>query len=103
DALCPSGSHLRDWDPHRVHVEPILQKAKPGATLRATLVVSNPLPQREKLSVTLEGRGIVTDQMWAVETAGKDSVRKEFTMRLPDKMRSGRHIFALQAVAEDVV
>jgi len=104
DALSPSGSHLRDWDPHRVHVEPLLAlRARPGATLKAALVVSNPLPQREKLSVTLEGRGIVADQTWDVETAGKDSVRKEFTLRLPDKLRPGRHIFTLRATAGDVV
>src|SRR5262249_55353712 len=93
----------RDWDPHRVRVEPVLLKAKPGATLKAALVVTNPLPRREKLSVTLEGRGIVADQSWDVEPDGKDSLRKEFTLRLPDKMSSGRHVFAVRAAAGDVV
>src|SRR2546429_6101105 len=86
NAMCPSGSHLRDWDPHRVRIEPVLQKAKAGAALKAALVVANPLPRREKLTVTLEGRGLVADQTWEVELAGKDSVRKEFTLRLPDKL-----------------
>jgi glyoxylase-like metal-dependent hydrolase (beta-lactamase superfamily II) len=103
DALCPSGSHLRDWNPHRVRVEPILQKATAGATLQAALVVANPLPRREKLSVTLEGRGVVPDQTWEVETAGKDSVRKEFRLPLPAKLRPGRHVFAVRTVSGDIV
>src|SRR4029077_21231406 len=28
DAICLSGNHRHDWDPHRVRVEPIIQKAK---------------------------------------------------------------------------
>src|SRR5262249_45716814 len=64
DALSPSGNHRHDWDPHRVRVEPLVQKAKPGATLKATLVVSNALRVKRHLTVTLEGRGKVQDQRW---------------------------------------
>ncbi|HVL14221.1 MAG TPA: MBL fold metallo-hydrolase, partial [Gemmata sp.] len=34
DALCPGGNHRREWTPHRVAVEPVLQPAKPGDTIR---------------------------------------------------------------------
>ena len=39
DALCPSGDHRIDWNPHRVHIEPLVHKAKRGDTIEATLVV----------------------------------------------------------------
>src|SRR5437879_12723473 len=41
DALSPSGRHLHDWDPHHVHIEPLVHKAKPGHTEKATLVARN--------------------------------------------------------------
>src|SRR5207245_1283594 len=64
DALCPSGNHRHDWDPSRVRVEPLLHKAKTGATLRAALVASNVLKQPQTLTVALEGRGLTPDQTW---------------------------------------
>ena len=56
DAVCGSGNHRHDWDPHRVHVEPLVQRGQAGATLKATLVVSNPLARGRKLTIALEGR-----------------------------------------------
>src|SRR5262249_39954884 len=53
DAVCVSGRHRHDWDPHRVHVEPLLHRAKPGGTLKAELVVDNPLSRKLALTVTL--------------------------------------------------
>ena len=67
-----SGEHRHDWDPHAVRVEPLLRKAKPGATLQLSLVVNNRLPQRRTLVVTLQGRGRTPDQSWEV------GVGKEF-------------------------
>src|SRR5262249_35655335 len=99
DALCPSGSLLHDWDPHRIRVEPILHKAKPGATLTATLVVHNPMKQKRKMSVTLQGRGLTEDQAWPVELAGNE-VRKDVRIKLADKLPAGRHVFVLRAVEE---
>src|SRR5262249_10180882 len=51
DAISPSGSHRRDWDPHRITIEPIIHKARPGATLTATLRAANPDVKNEKLSI----------------------------------------------------
>jgi glyoxylase-like metal-dependent hydrolase (beta-lactamase superfamily II) len=96
DAVCPSGNHRRDWDPHRVHVEPLVQKAHPGDTLRGTLVVFNPLPRREKLTAALEGRGLTPDQAWEVEVAAGGTIRREVVLRLDDKVPAGRHVFALR-------
>src|SRR5581483_1086854 len=80
DAISPSGNHRHDWDPHRVHVEPLLQKAKPGETLMATLVVSNPLAQKQKTVVTLEGRGLMADQTWELEVPPGGIERRSFTL-----------------------
>src|SRR5207245_3288999 len=55
DAVCPSGNHRHDWDINRVAVRPLLQKARPGTTAQATLVATNALNRREKLTVVPEG------------------------------------------------
>lgn len=95
DAISLSGSHLHDGDPHRVHVEPVLQKGKPGETLKATLVVDNPLAKAVSMTVTLAGRGLVPDQSWELEVPANGSVRREFTMKLADKTAAGRQVLAL--------
>ncbi len=97
DALCLSGNHRRDWDPHRLHVEPLLQKAKPGDTLRWTLVAANPLQAKETLAVTLEGRGLTADQKWELTAVAGSVQRQAFTTRLSDRLPAGRHIFILRA------
>jgi glyoxylase-like metal-dependent hydrolase (beta-lactamase superfamily II) len=96
DTVCLSGNHRHDWDPHRVHVEPLLQKAKPGETLKATLVVSNHLGHKQKSVVTLEGRGLTADQSWETEPAPGGVERREFTLPLGIDLRAGRHIFTLR-------
>jgi glyoxylase-like metal-dependent hydrolase (beta-lactamase superfamily II) len=99
DAVCLSGNHRKDWDPHRVHVEPLVQKAKPGALLKWTLIVANPLAGKEPLKVTLAGRGVFLDQTWDLDVPGGQTVRREFSFRLGDKVAPGRHLFALRALA----
>jgi hypothetical protein len=95
DAICLSGNHRKDWNPHRIHVEPVVQKAKPGATLHCTLVAENPLAAKETLTVTLEGRGIIADQTWQLDVPGGKSVRREFTVRVPEKIGAGRQVFVV--------
>jgi glyoxylase-like metal-dependent hydrolase (beta-lactamase superfamily II) len=99
DAVCVSGSHRRDWDPHRVHVEPVVHRAKPGATLKAVLVAGNPLAEAERLTVTLEGRGLTTDRAWELEVGPGETVRREVAVVLGDKVPAGRHVFALRVTA----
>jgi glyoxylase-like metal-dependent hydrolase (beta-lactamase superfamily II) len=103
DAICVSGNHRVDWDPHRVHVEPVLSRAKAGATLKGTLVVENPLPRKQKLTVTLEGRGLTPDQTWAVEVGAGATVRREVSVKLGKKVPVGRQVFALRAVEGETV
>jgi hypothetical protein len=102
DALCPTGNHRHDWDPHAVHVEPLVQKARPGETLGGTLVVDNRLGRRRKLTVTLEGRGLARDETWEVEVAPGGSARRGVRVRLGEKLPPGRHVFALRVAEGDV-
>ena len=99
DAICVSGSHRRDWDPHRVHIEPLIQQAKPGETLKATLVIGNPLSRPMKQTLTLEGRGRFADQTWEMEIPAGGSVRRPFTLRLDDKMAVGRQVFVVRGTS----
>jgi hypothetical protein len=103
DAICVSGHHRRDWDPHRIHVEPLVQKARPGATLSATLVASNPLPRRVQMAVTLEGRRLTDDQTWKLEVAGRSVARRKIAVRLGDRIPAGRQIVALQVREGDTL
>jgi glyoxylase-like metal-dependent hydrolase (beta-lactamase superfamily II) len=96
DAVCVSGNHRHDWDPHRVHVEPLLRKAKAGATLKFQLVATNPLKRPQRFNITLQGRGLTADQTWNLETKAGGTTRQEFTVRLGDKVSPGRHVFPLR-------
>ena len=99
DALSMTGNHEHDWNPHRIHIEPLIQKAKPGDTLKATLVVTN-RRQREKLQVTLEGRGVLKDQTWQLDVPPGD-LRQAITLTVPQGMSPGRHVFTLRATNGD--
>jgi glyoxylase-like metal-dependent hydrolase (beta-lactamase superfamily II) len=100
DAICISGQHRRDWDPHRIHVEPLIHRARPGDTLRSRLVVNNPLGQREQLQATLEGRGWLPDHSFTLEVPARDMMQRDFTLRLSEKTPAGRHIFIIRAAAD---
>jgi hypothetical protein len=84
-----------------VRVEPLIHKAKPGATLKATLVANNVLARPQKLTVTLEGRGLADDQTWELEAAAGAEARKEVSVRLGEKLPAGRHVFALRVTEGD--
>jgi glyoxylase-like metal-dependent hydrolase (beta-lactamase superfamily II) len=96
DAICVSGSHRRDWDPHRITVEPIIHKAKAGAMLNATLRVSNSGTRADKVSAALQGRGLADDQSWTIEVAPGKSAAKEITIKLAPQIPQGRHILIIR-------
>jgi glyoxylase-like metal-dependent hydrolase (beta-lactamase superfamily II) len=100
DAICPSGDHRHDWDLHRVHVEPLLQKARPGSTLKANLLAANSLKKGTKLSVTLIGRGIFADQTHVLNLGAGGTAQQELTIRLPQTVMPGRHVFVLRVVSD---
>lgn len=102
DAISPSGNHRRDWDPNRVHLRPLMQKAKPGATLQWTLHAFNPLGRAEKLTLRLDGRGLTDDQKFDLDLAAGASVQRPLTLKLADKVSAGRHIFTFDVRTGDV-
>jgi glyoxylase-like metal-dependent hydrolase (beta-lactamase superfamily II) len=103
DGLCPTGLHPHDWNPHAVHVEPVLQAGKAGGTVRAELVVENVLGKPRKLAVRLAGRGKTADQAWEVAVGPATTVRKAFSLKLNEDVPAGRHVFAVRAAQDGVV
>ena len=87
DAVCVSKRHRLDWNPHRVSVEPVLVKAKPGQTVTANLKVES----GQKLALALDGRGVVPDAALA----------DRLTIALPGSIAKGRHVFAVRAADEN--
>jgi glyoxylase-like metal-dependent hydrolase (beta-lactamase superfamily II) len=101
DAICPTGNHLLDWNPSAVHIEPLVQKARPGATLKGTLVLSNALSQKRTVTITLEGRDLTADQTWKLEVPADETVRRPISLRLNDSLHPGRHVLTLRVLAGD--
>ncbi len=101
DALCLSGNHRHDWNPHHIHVEPLVQKARPGAALTWTLVAENRLDRRRTWHITLEGRGVFKDQQWRLDVPAGKTARREFSVRLPRDLPTGRHIWSLRCMMGD--
>jgi glyoxylase-like metal-dependent hydrolase (beta-lactamase superfamily II) len=99
DALSMSGNHRHDWDPHRVHIEPLVQKGKPGGTVQASLVVTNVLGRPEKLTVTLAGRGLTKDQSWELNVPA-GTLRRPIELPLTGEVPAGRHVWTVQALAQ---
>ncbi|MBX9624370.1 MAG: MBL fold metallo-hydrolase [Gemmataceae bacterium] len=95
DALCVSGDHRRDWNPHRVTAEPVLQTAKPGAEVRF-MVRAEGRARAETVAVTLTGRGVVPDQQLTLRTEPDRVTSREVVVKLPADFRPGRHVFALR-------
>jgi glyoxylase-like metal-dependent hydrolase (beta-lactamase superfamily II) len=97
DALCLSGDHRQDWNPHRIHVEPLVQKARAGGRVQATLVVDRPQTCR----IILEGRGLFANQAWQVDRQSNTSeFRRDFALDLPANLSPGRHVFPISAWQE---
>lgn len=90
DAVCPGDSHLLDWNPHRVSIEPVLVRAKPGDTVCFTLRIA---PGQPALTVKLDGQGVVPDQTVPVPP-GKEAVT--IAVPVPKGLSGGRHVFAVR-------
>jgi glyoxylase-like metal-dependent hydrolase (beta-lactamase superfamily II) len=95
DALCPSGQHRRDWDPHRIHVEPLVQRARAGAAVQVEVVAANPTRQPENLVITVQGRGIIDDVTIPLQVAPGDTLRRSITVTIRNAAPPGRHILPL--------
>jgi glyoxylase-like metal-dependent hydrolase (beta-lactamase superfamily II) len=95
DAICVTGNHRRDWDPNRIHVRPLLRKAKPGDTVEWTVVALNPLAKREALAITLVGRDLTADQTFGFDLGAGETQEKPLRFRLSEKAPAGRHVLTM--------
>jgi glyoxylase-like metal-dependent hydrolase (beta-lactamase superfamily II) len=102
DAICLSGNHRQDWDPHRIHIEPLVQRARPGDIIKADLVVSAG-DRDENLKTRLEGRGYFENQAFEIHASAGETVRRAFTVRLSEKLSEGRHIFMVTSRKGDAL
>jgi hypothetical protein len=69
--------------------------------IKATLVAANPLPRKEKLTATLDGRGVTADQTWQLEVGAGGTAQREISVRLGDNIAVGQHVFALRSSRSD--
>ncbi len=102
DLLSPSGQHRRDWDPHRIHVEPLVLKAKPGTSVKALLVVTNPLDRVENLTIQVDGRKLCGDLRRDVKVSAGATVREELTIAMAENIPPGRHVFPLRVLEGNI-
>ncbi len=91
DAICVSGDHLKDWNPHTVSVDAILMKAKAGDKIGTTLRIA---PGLGPIRVTFQGRGVLPDQSWDFNAPQGTSTT--MTLVLPEDLPVGRHVFAIR-------
>jgi hypothetical protein len=49
----------------------------------------------------MDDRGIIADQTWQLDVPGGKGVRREYTVRVTEKMREGRNVFALKVERSD--
>jgi glyoxylase-like metal-dependent hydrolase (beta-lactamase superfamily II) len=96
DALCVSGKHEHDWSPHRVRIEPMMQSAKAGETMRAELVVENRLACGRKIQAALIGRDGLESETWTIEVAANTTLRKAIEIRVKKTIPVGRHVFEVR-------
>lgn len=92
NALCMSGDHLRDWTPHRVTVEPVLQQAKPGAEVMVRVTVEGSGRPNDATTVTLSGRGIFPNVI-ATFAPARGRQTQEIKIALPATLGPGQYIF----------
>lgn len=98
DAISPSGEHRCDWDPHRVQLKPLLQKARPGAKVQFTLAASNPLKSARALDMTIAGRGLLETTSLALAVPTGATVEKTFVVSVAANTPAGRHVFPVRVV-----
>jgi glyoxylase-like metal-dependent hydrolase (beta-lactamase superfamily II) len=96
NAVSINGNHRCDWDPNRVHVEPLLQTGRAGARVQSTLVAENPLSRPQCLEVLLEGREQIPDQKLVVELPPGGKVERKLEIPLSGRLSGGRSIFPLR-------
>jgi glyoxylase-like metal-dependent hydrolase (beta-lactamase superfamily II) len=92
DVMCISGNHRHDWDPYQVHVEPLLQKAKPGDKIKVELIISNSQNQKKHYRLAIQGTALASAPAVDVDIGPNAEVRRLVQIQLKQDLASGRHI-----------
>jgi glyoxylase-like metal-dependent hydrolase (beta-lactamase superfamily II) len=96
DALSVTRNHLRDWTPHRVTVEPVLQTVRPGGTIKVQVALNEPRLEGTA-RVTLLGRGLFEDV--GVEFPGRGEANtRRVAITLSRNAPEGLHVFSARVV-----
>jgi len=102
DALSPSGDHQRDWNPHRISADPLVQKAKPGDRLSVALSAESGSGRAEEMTITLVGPGLAESDKVVLKVPARGSVRHEaLRLQLSKDIKPGRRAFRLRAETAD--
>jgi hypothetical protein len=80
-------------------VRPLLQKARAGADVKATLVASNPLKTAVKLEAKILGRGMVDAPEISLVIPAGETVERNIVARLADKGPPGRQVFVVRVAS----
>jgi len=96
DALCVSGEHRREWDPYRVQALPLLQRAKPGATIRVELMATAVGDKPETFQLALAGRGVAPDGEWTLEATPGKPKTVTAPLTISPNAKRGRHVFPVR-------
>ena len=102
DALSPTGNHRRDWDPQWIRVEPLLQQAAPGQTLRCTLASDDQAHESQTLHVSTAGDRAVTPWREAIPWKASQPLKHEFLLHIAADASLGRHVVPLTILHGDV-
>jgi glyoxylase-like metal-dependent hydrolase (beta-lactamase superfamily II) len=97
DALSPGGDHRRDWNPHRIHMEPLVHRARPGAALQMNLVVENTRAIAESLTIRLDGRGAIPDHELKIDVPPGRTFTEAIRLKLTENVRPGRYVIPIRA------
>lgn len=92
DALCVSGRHLRDWTPHRVTAEPVLQTPQ-NDTITVTFTLAGTGAKAEEVTLRVLGRGVFNDFTTTIKVRPGQAQPVIETVGLTRKPAPGRYVF----------
>lgn len=97
DALCVSGSHLRDWTPHRLTAEPLLQTARPGDTITVKLTLAGTGVRSENVAIRIPGRGRGPFDGLSLTLRSQPGQEQSTKLSIPlaADIAPGRHVFPI--------
>ncbi len=95
DAISPSGSFRRDWNPSRAQVEPLVVRATVGKTAKASVVIENPQPTVEALQLRLEHGEVTSPWSSDLTVPANGAARIEMSFVVSERLAPGQYVVPL--------